>query len=252
MHLDLQYLILHVLFITLSFNSISNNTFIFLELEFKTCDLYTVIKVAATSLLLGSLKASVTGLLRQTETPLIYSSASFYFYLRGKITSMLTKKKRNKQNIWEEKKMLHKNRKGGENDLTISDAQSLTKFQRISPWNDRYIFSLLNSAATARRLLAIACGGFLSWLDQWLLLILMLCVWITCHKLLQAGFASIWSRAAAEKHLRQSWAGSKQSKTLMACFNSTKEKWANSFNGDNEEDERKHRRLGDGMPCRAS
>lgn len=37
----------------------------------------------------------------------------------------------------------------------------------------------------------------------------------------------------------------------MACFDSTNEKWANLFNGDNEEDERK-RSLGDGMPCRAS
>lgn len=38
--------------------------------------------------------------------------------------------------------------------------------------------------------------------------------------------------------------GSKQSKTLMACLKSTKEKKrANLFNGDNEEDERKHRRL---------
>lgn len=59
-----------------------------------------------------------------------------------------------------------------------------TKYPGISPQNSRHIFSLLNSAATARSLLAIACGGFLSWLDQWLLLILMLCVWITCHKLL--------------------------------------------------------------------
>ena len=36
--------------------------------------------------------------------------------------------------------------------------------------------------------------------------------------------------------------GGKQSKTLMACLKSTKEKQANLFNSDNEEDEKKHRR----------
>ncbi len=33
----------------------------------------------------------------------------------------------------------------------------------------------------------------------------------------------------------------------MACLKSTKEKQANLFNGDNEEDERKHRGLCDGL-----
>lgn len=41
--------------------------------------------------------------------------------------------------------------------------------------------------------------------------------------------------------------GGKQSKTLMACLKSTKEKQANLFNGDNEEDERKHCSLCDGL-----
>ena len=41
--------------------------------------------------------------------------------------------------------------------------------------------------------------------------------------------------------------GGKQSKTLMACLKSTKEKQANLFNSDNEEDERKHCSLCDGL-----
>lgn len=62
-------------------------------------------------------------------------------------------------------KILHKNLHP--NDLTVRDTLfSTKKIPGVSPRNDRYIFSPLNYAATARRLLAIACGGFLSWLDQ--------------------------------------------------------------------------------------
>lgn len=196
---------------------------------------------------------SEPGSLGQTGTSLIYSSASLHHADETTSASARDQTKyleegREKQNC------CTKNLESGWDDLTISDTRISTKFPGISPWNDRYIFSALNSAATARSLLAIACGGFLSWLDQWLLLILMLCVWITCHKLLQAGFASIWSRAAAaKKHLRQSRAEGKQSKPLMARLVSTNGKeQGNLFNCDNEEDERERGSASVWKACRAS